>query len=108
VLIAAAGDTDWLSYLGPFIPFAVVVLGVVRILWQENKAKDAEIRRLTDTAMEKILPLVLEATKVLADEAEGRINQERMVVLMEELLENIEALRKLLPRKRPAVRKTVR
>ena len=74
-ILAQADQTpsSWegiLATFGPFAPFAILVLSILRILWNDNKEKDQEIRRLSNLAMEKTIPLVLESTRVLNDTTE--------------------------------------
>lgn len=95
----AEGWGELLATYGPFAPFAALLLWLLRMLWQDNKEKEAEIKRLTETAMERIIPLVLEATKVLAEAVEtlkGVKDKQndviRMNLLMEELSTAIEEL----------------
>lgn len=60
------GVEDIIATYGPFAPFAALLLWLLKLLWADNKEKEEEIRALTTTAMDKIIPLVLEATSVLA------------------------------------------
>lgn len=66
-----AGWGDVLATYGPFAPFAFLLLWLLQLLWKDNKEKEAEIKRLTETAMEKVLPVVLDATKVINDAHEA-------------------------------------
>lgn len=65
------GWSDIVATYGPFAPFAALLLWLVQLLWKDNKAKEEEIRRLTEAAMDKVLPVVLDATKVIADANEA-------------------------------------
>lgn len=100
---ASGGLDDLLATYGPFAPFAALLLWLLKLLWADNKEKEDEIRKLTDSAMEKVIPLVLEATATLASavralndlkdrEAGQRHDTEQLNALMEELLESINEL----------------
>lgn len=117
-LLAQAADPigggwgDILATYGPFAPFAFLLLFILQLLWKDNKEKEAEIKRLSETAMEKVLPLVLDATRVLSqaidalkESHERTRDTARMMDLMEDLMTNLESMRKTLtpttaPRKR--------
>lgn len=95
-VIAQATTPDGLGGLiatyGPFAPFAALTLWLLRLLWEENKTKDVRIENLTETAMDKIVPLVLEATGVLGEavEALGVVrDQQPDVSRIQELLEEL-------------------
>lgn len=66
----ADGWADLLATYGPFAPFAALLLWVSNLLWKDSKAKEAEIKRLTDLAMERVIPAVLESTQALQRAAE--------------------------------------
>lgn len=87
------GLGDIVATYGPFAPFAALLLWLLKLLWADNKAKEEEIRRLTEAAMEKVIPLVLEATSVLSEAVEAlrrvqedRIEGQHLDELMDELL----------------------
>lgn len=104
---AAGGLEDLLATYGPFAPFAALLLWLLKLLWADNKEKEDEIRNLTDSAMEKVIPLVLEATATLASavqalndikdrEADTQQDTRQLNRLMEELLTSINELHSLL------------
>lgn len=73
---AAAGaptaDPGWVSYLGPFIPFAVLALWWIVWLHKQISDRDARIKELTDRIIaqgETLAPLVTEATSALSEAA---------------------------------------
>ena len=101
---------DLLSTYGPFAPFAALLLYLLNLLWKDNKKKEDEIKRLSEAAMERVLPLVLEATRVLADAIdalnkarESHTEQKRLSDQMHSLSETIEDTIEVLKplRKRP-------
>lgn len=104
---AGGGLEDLLATYGPFAPFAALLLWLLKLLWADNKEKEDEIRKLTDSAMEKVIPLVLEATATLATavqalndlkdrEAGQKHDTDQLNALMEELLESINELHTVL------------
>lgn len=108
------GFGDLIATYGPFAPFAALLLWIMQLLWKDNKAKEAEIKRLTETAMEKVLPIVLEASRVLTDanDAVTKANVTgaeitRLTDLIKDLMRQIEDLSREIsrvPTSRPAER----
>lgn len=99
------GWGEIVSTYGPFAPFAIFLLFVVNQLWKDNKDKESEIRKLTDTTMEKVLPVLLDATTTLKEAAEvlTRTNMtnadiNRLQDHMDELSDQLLALRKDISR----------
>lgn len=119
-LLAADPTGGWgdvVATYGPFAPFAMVLLWIAQLLWKDNKEKDAEIKRLTETAMEKVIPLVVDATKVLQEAIEAlrsvkdhQYDDQRLRILMHELVEVLEEhkmdLEAAKPRPRPRKKTT--
>lgn len=117
------GIGDLIATYGPFAPFAALLLWLLRLLWADNKEKEHEIRELTETAMEKVIPLVLEATNILADAVEtlqqvrsSQNESNEASELMEEMLRTMVDLRRAIrtasnsegsPQKRVTPRKKV-
>lgn len=76
---AAPPDPNWVSYLGPFIPFGG--LAVLVIIWQQRQMmakderivqKDEKIAQLSDRVVEqaeKVAPMLADATSALEDAA---------------------------------------
>lgn len=108
-LIAQAADPtgggwgDILATYGPFAPFAFLLLFILQLLWKDNKEKEGEIKRLSETAMEKVLPLVLDATRVLSDAIETikhsrdlTVDTAKMASVMEDLIANLEGVKKAI------------
>lgn len=96
---SADGVGSLVATYGPFAPFAALLLWLLKLLWKDNKEKEDEIRNLTAAAMEKVIPLVLEATNVLSEAVEAlqrvRENQhstQQVAEMMEELLGAMETL----------------
>jgi hypothetical protein len=88
----------WVSYLGPFVPFATLALGIIVYQQRQDKAKDerhaAEMaakdaiiaeeralnRELSERAVdqaEKVLPVLTEATSVLSEAVRELPRRER-------------------------------
>lgn len=104
---AGGGLEDLLATYGPFAPFAALLLWLLKLLWADNKEKEDEIRKLTDSAMEKIIPLVLEATATLVTAVQAlndlkeretgqRHETAQLNKAMEELLSSINELQSVL------------
>lgn len=66
-----SGFGDLVTTYGPFAPFATLLLWLLNLLWKENKTKDTKIEALQDAALNKVLPLVIEVQRVLADVIEA-------------------------------------
>jgi hypothetical protein len=65
---AAATDSNWVSYLGPFVPFGG--LATLVIIWQQRQimAQSERIAQLSDRVVEqaeKVAPLLADATGAL-------------------------------------------
>lgn len=109
-LVLAQGETgvpgglsDAIATYGPFAPFAALLLWLLNLLWKDNKEKEKEIRRLTETAMERVIPLVLDATKVLTEaiealrEVRGRQQEtQRLTILISDLMNVMEDLQQVM------------
>lgn len=103
----ASGWGEIVATYGPFAPFAVLLLWLLQLLWKDNKEKESEIRALTNMMMEKVLPLIMEATNVLGDAVtlmQALKNQgqdvNRMNVLMNDLMDSLDHVRRALEDKR--------
>lgn len=65
--IPDGGLTGALAVYGPFAPFALLLLYILKVLWADNREKDKEIKHQTDITVERILPAVIEATRVVGN-----------------------------------------
>lgn len=81
---------------GPFAPFAISSVVVIKILWDALKESRKENKELQDTIIKDVLPLVLSGTQVLQAATAAIENQEQASNMIIEVGERLEVVIPLL------------